>query len=410
MDSTFTPPAACTVLAQLGDAAALIERRRRRVRWTSPAWRDLPAPLATAADLSTLEPVLPGLTAAVTGRRAGTAGSRPCAGTADRDADCATSPPVPASAALLPAGTRWQIQVVPLDPDHAIVRLTDLHEQARAQQRQLDDREKLLFTSRTLSVGEMGTTLAHELNQPIGAAANLLRGIRLRLGRLSQLAQAAPQLAPPPGPARGPAIDPELTGAVERALDQVMFAARVITRIREFTQSNKPRRVRIDVGQLLRDSATLLDWDVRRTGATLELAVPDAPLIAQGDPVMLQQVLVNLIRNALDALRSAPPADPRVRLSLRRALNGHDALIDVADNGCGLDHAAEARLFVPFMSSKPNGMGIGLSICRSFIELHQGRLWFSRNPAGGATFHVGLPLQTGAEDGARTPLPTEAAP
>lgn len=367
MDPTFTPPPACTVLAQLGDAAALIDRRRRRVRWTSPAWRELPAPLADASDLSTLEPLLPGLTAAVTGRRAGT------------------------------AGARWQIQVAPIGSDHVIVRLTDLHEQARAQQRQLDDREKLLFTSRTLSVGEMGTTLAHELNQPIGAAANLLRGIRLRLGRLSQRA-----------PAHGPAIDAELTGAVERTLDQVMFAARVITRIREFTQSNKPRRVRIDIGQLLRDSATLLDWDVRRTGATLELTIPDTPLIAHGDPVMLQQVMVNLIRNALDALRCAPPARPHVHLTLRCPPGGRDAVVDVADNGCGLDDAAEARLFVPFMSSKPNGMGIGLSICRSFVELHQGRLWFSRNPAGGATFHVGLPLQTGAADGARQPL-TEAA-
>jgi C4-dicarboxylate-specific signal transduction histidine kinase len=240
-------------------------------------------------------------------------------------------------------------------------------------QRQLDDREQLLFTSRVISVGEMATTLAHELNQPIGATANLLRGLRSRLVR-----------------AGAPRLDAEEATALERALEQVMFAARIISRIREFTQSRQPRHAKVDLAALARSSASLLDWDLQRSGARLVLELPDEPAFVRGDEVMLQQVIVNLMRNALDALRTDPPEDPR--LELRLLARAHEIEVQVCDNGCGLGDAAAQQLFVPFASTKPSGMGIGLSICRSFIELHQGRLWFSRNADRGVTFHIGLPL------------------
>jgi C4-dicarboxylate-specific signal transduction histidine kinase len=128
----------------------------------------------------------------------------------------------------------------------------------------------------------------------------------------------------------------------------------------------------------------------------LALSLPETPVAVRGDEVMLQQVIVNLMRNALDALRSDPPEAPR--LSLRLLVHAREAELQVQDNGCGLADDAAARLFVPFASSKPNGMGIGLSICRSFVELHQGRLWFSRPPVRGATFHLGLPLMTSVSD------------
>jgi two-component system sensor kinase FixL len=117
---------------------------------------------------------------------------------------------------------------------------------------------------------------------------------------------------------------------------------------------------------------------------------------------MLQQVLVNLLRNALDALRENRPAEPRITLTLlcpkeREGAGGGEAEARITDNGAGLSAEAEQRLFVPFSSTKPNGMGIGLAICRSFVELHQGRLWFSRGAERGCSFHIGLPLaQAGA--------------
>jgi C4-dicarboxylate-specific signal transduction histidine kinase len=347
-----TVPAApaCAAMARLGDAVALIDRRDGCLRWTSDAWCTLLPTLVDAADAAALEPTLLGLAAAL---------AAGCDDGAPRRLE-------------LGDAAQWGAELVAFDADQWLLRLTDRREQGRALQRQLDDREQLLFTSRVFSVGEMATTLAHELNQPIGATANLLRGLRSRLAR------------------RKPALDGEEAAALERALEQVMFAARVITRIREFTHSHQPRHARVDLAALLRASASLLDWDLRRSRAKLILQLPDDAVLVRGDEVMLQQVLVNLMRNALDAMRTDPPEEPMLTLTL--SVKGHEAVVQVCDNGCGLGDDAASKLFVPFASSKPTGMGIGLSICRSFVELHQGRLWFTRNAVRGATFHVGLPL------------------
>ena len=362
LDDTL-PAATRHALAAFGDAVALVHRASATLRWTSPAWRALLPGIDAGTPLAALDPALPALLASD-----------------------ATTP----QRLLLAEAGAWDAQLAPHDAGHRLLRLTDRREQGRALQRQLDDREQLLFTSRVISVGEMASTLAHELNQPIGAAANLLRGLRARLVRRPRAAGVA-----------AAAAQAEDADALGRAIEQVMFASRVIARIREFTHSHQPRHARLDLGALVRSCASLLDWDLRRTGAALQLDLPDTPVRVRGDEVMLQQVVVNLMRNALDAMRSDPPAEPR--LSLRLQVRGREAELQVRDNGGGLADDAAARLFVPFASTKPNGMGIGLSICRSFVELHQGRLWFSRNADRGATFHLGLPL---AADGPGTsPLP-----
>lgn len=347
-------PPDCTALDALGDAVALIERASGEVAWTSRAWAALLPELACGTAAGVLEQALPGLQAL------------------HHELDRAPAP----QRATIGDARQWDAQLVGVDADHLLLRLTDRRELGRALQRQLDDREQLLFTSRVISVGEMATTLAHELNQPIGATANLLRGLRSRLAR------------------RRSALSSDETTALERALEQVMFAARIITRIREFTHSHQPRHARLDLAALVRASASLLDWDLRRSHAALALELPDGAVAVRGDEVMLQQVIVNLMRNALDALRSDPPRQPRVTLRLLQ--RAAEVEVQVCDNGCGLSDESAARIFVPFASTKPSGMGIGLSICRSFVELHQGRLWFSRNADRGATFHVALPLLAAA--------------
>ncbi len=350
----------CAAQAAFGDAVALIDRRAKLLRWTSAAWLALQPELGPGTTLAALDRALPGIAVAWgTGKYS-----------AERSAERSAEHPI----CCVGKSQQWQAQLAPLAGGHGLLRLTDRREQSRAVQRQLDDREQLLFTSRVISVGEMATTLAHELNQPIGAAANLLRGLRSRLGRRSS----------------GLSSKSDESAALDRAIDQVMFASRVIARIREFTHSHQPRHARVDLAALLRSSASLLDWDLRRTGARLTLESPEGSVLVRGDEVMLQQVVVNLMRNALDALRTDPPEDPQ--LVLRLIVQRGEAEVQVCDNGCGLGDEAAAKLFVPFASSKPTGMGIGLSICRSFVELHQGRLWFSRNADRGATFHLGLPL------------------
>lgn len=265
----------------------------------------------------------------------------------------------------------YEAIVAPMNGDSVVLRMEDVAERERVTQRHLEDREQLLFTSRAISVSEMATTLAHELNQPIGTIANLLRGIGMRLHRSNGGSE-------------------EILAALDRATDQALFAAKIITRIRDYTHSLQPRREHIDIADLVCASVALLDWEIRRERIAVHLDAGTAALPVEGDEVMLQQVLVNLLRNAIDAMRGG--AHETQRLEVRAQLIDSEVEITISDSGCGLSAEAEKDLFVPFISTKPTGMGVGLNICRSFVELHQGKLWVSHNEDVGCTFHVTLPV------------------
>ncbi|MCZ8094187.1 MAG: ATP-binding protein, partial [Acidovorax sp.] len=141
---------------------------------------------------------------------------------------------------------------------------------------------------------------------------------------------------------------------------------------------------------------TLLDWDLARHHVQFSVSadLPGGgalPPVA-GDGVMLQQVLVNLLRNAIDAMVETPVAERRLDVVCRVDAVDDRVEIAITDAGCGVGQDAAAQLFMPFFSTKPTGMGVGLNICRSLIELHQGRLWFTPNAVRGCTFYVALPL------------------
>ena len=345
-------------LDQLGDAAAVLDLAGDRLQAVTTAWvRHQPA-LRPGVPLQQVEAVVPGLRAA-----------------AQRAAE---EPPGACRRGPLGASARWSVEIAALGPQRVLLRLQDRRELGLALQRQLDDREQLMFSSRGLAVGEMATSLAHELRQPIGAAANLLRGLRARAARRAGGSQAA-------------SWDEEESQALQRALDQLMFASRVVTRMREATSTRRPRQTLVDLAALARASVALLDWDFHRSGARVELDLSSDGAV-RGDAVMLQQIIVNLVRNALDALRSGSPDDPCVRLVLRPADN--TVTLEVHDNGCGIPEAMAERLFQPFATTKPTGMGIGLAICRSLAELHQGRLGAEGRPAGGTVFRLALPRAT----------------
>jgi two-component system, LuxR family, sensor kinase FixL len=376
---------ALAALAAMGDRLAVVTDDR--VIWATPAWRalwgDPPQRSTSRAELETRLPGLRALLAKARGKAASCEVTLRDAGS-DADTDVCLLLDAWSGDATDAHAYTLRLREPPAAPPARSL--------ARATKRHLEDRERLLFTSRSVAVGEMASTLAHEINQPIGAVTNVLRGIQARLDKaLSGGAQPALDLA-------------HLQQGVRLALDQALFAARVIGRIREYTHSRQPRRDPVDPHALLRDSVRLLDWEFERDGVSTTLALADegAPVWTQADAVMLQQVVINLLRNALDALRERSHGAPAIRVStvLRAASGGAagDIEITIRDNGCGLADDAEQRLFVPFQSTKPTGMGIGLNICRSFIELHQGRLWFSRNPPqeGGCAFHVALPLVAAA--------------
>jgi signal transduction histidine kinase len=339
---------ALQALQALGEPLLLIDLKEQWLPWSSGPAQRLLAPLGTGVSLQALCERVEGLRALLAAR------------------------PAHAPAALQIDGRRFDATLADAGGGRLALRLADAGERERTLQRQLEDRERLLFTSRVVSVGEMASTLAHELNQPIGTITNLLRGLRARL-------------------ARGEA-DADIQQALSRATEQALFASRVIARIRDYTQSRQPRREPFDLAAALRAGVQLLDWELQRDGVQRELQLPAQSLVVEGDEVMLQQVFVNLVRNALDAMRGLPAGAPRV-LGVSARANGTQAEVSIADTGCGLSDEAEAQLFVPFVSTKPSGMGIGLNICRSFVELHQGRLWFSRRQPSGCSFHVALPLK-----------------
>lgn len=295
-------------------------------------------------------------------------------------------------AAVLPSSSpRWLASLRPL-PSHAggaALRLTKLAAETAnlsvvessdsATRRHLEDRERLLFTSRNVAVGEMATTLAHELNQPLGAVTNVLRGLKARMAAVAVQPSNAALLS-------------MLEQGVQLALDQMQYASSIISRVREFTQSRQPRNEPVNLHTLLDGSLTLLDWELKRYAIELRIQLHHQNAQVRGDGVMLQQVLVNLLRNAIDAMQETPAGQRRLQISSRMDESAGNVEIAISDTGCGMGDEAAARLFMPFASTKPTGLGIGLNICRSLIELHHGRLWFSRNVEGGCTFHVALPL------------------
>ena len=364
----------------LGDAVAVFaagcDAAAQPLRWCSPAfgqWLGLDAAACRAltpdALASRLDGLQAGLDAVVNGPWNGAV--------ADRNHRSASHP----------GGRVAELRATP--DGMLVLRLQPESMQQLATRRHLEDRERLLFTSRSVAVGEMATTLAHELNQPLGAVTNVLQGLKVRLASV---------IARPETSAN---VLPSLAQGAQLALDHVQYAARIIGRVREYTHSRQPRRERVDLNALLNDSLTLLDWDLQRHGVQLrinlsaETSADRVPVI--GDSVMLQQVLVNLLRNAIDAM-NATATDQRILDISSRLDDAGQIEIAIADTGSGIGDDTVPQLFTPFFSTKPTGMGLGLNICRSLIELHQGRLWFTPNTDGhGCTFHIALPPARAAD-------------
>ena len=232
------------------------------------------------------------------------------------------------------------------------------------------DREQLFTTSRTITVSEMATTLAHEINQPVGSIANILKGLKARLSRTESLPD-------------------EYVTAIDRALEQTSFAARIVSRIRDFTSSRQPNRVDCDVQKLLEDSIQLLDWVLMNASVKVELVPVENKIWVNADATMLQQVFTNLIRNAVDSMRDSSRSLNELKICA--FLQGNEVQIEITDNGHGLSDTAQDNIFVPFVTQKTQGIGVGLNICRSFVELHQGKLWLMPNDTGGCTASVLLP-------------------
>ncbi|MFO1195572.1 MAG: PAS domain S-box protein [Burkholderiaceae bacterium] len=280
---------------------------------------------------------------------------------------------------LQPRLGRWfevrarQIRWVDGSPVRMLV-ATDVTRRHEAEEQQRQQDQKLQRTARLVTMGEMASSLAHELNQPLTAISNYCMGLATRIR--SRVAQGQPVDAD------------EMLVMLGKTAAQAERAGMVIRRIREFVKRSEPERIVCDVRTIVADAVGLAEIDAQRQGVRIDVTLPASLPTLHADPILVEQVLLNLIKNGIDAMRDAPSRHLEVAVVVRTDV----VEFSVTDAGAGLDPAARDKLFEPFFTTKSEGMGMGLNICRSIVESHQGRLWVEPNDTQGCTFRFTIPL------------------
>ena len=245
-------------------------------------------------------------------------------------------------------------------------------ERHRAEAEARERRAELAHVHRLNTMGEMASGFAHELNQPLAAVVNYARGAVRRLK----------QNAVEPG---------ELLAVLEQVAAQAERAAAIVRRIRAFIRKEEPRHVALDFNKIVRETAGLMTAEAEREGARLIFALANPLPRVHADAVQLEQVIVNLVRNAIEAMAEA--SSPVREITLRTMPAAEGAIeIAVEDTGPGLPQIGRERLFEPFFTTKTGGLGLGLSISQSIVEAHGGRLTAAPRPGGGAVFRFTLPI------------------
>ncbi len=256
---------------------------------------------------------------------------------------------------------------------------TDITQERASDQAQREQREKLQQTSRLVTMGEMASSLAHELNQPLAAIANYTSGAAARL----KSAQAHNE----------PISIDDLLEMLSKTARQAERAGQVIRRIRSFVKRSDPIRKPTKASVILADAIGLAEIDARERGLNIIQRVEENLPDLNVDQILIEQVLLNLIKNGLEAMRESPSG----QLVVEVTTTDHQVMFAVVDRGHGVPEAIRNSLFDSFYTTKTDGMGMGLNICRSIIESHQGRLWFEDNPEGGCTFRFTLPAYADRE-------------
>ena len=221
-------------------------------------------------------------------------------------------------------------------------------------------------------MGEMASSLAHELNQPLTAISNYAYVVA------SMMKKA------------GVPEEHEMFYSVSRIEAQAQRAAGIIQRIRSFTKRSEPKMESIPVSNLVKEVMELANIQARRHNAKLQYYLAPDLSNVWCDEIMIEQVLLNLIKNGIEASVGIEGQKPEVSLTIYSDIN-HHVVFEVADNGTGIDDEHKSQLFDPFFTTKSSGMGMGLNICRTIVELHHGRLTISDNIGRGTIFTLTLP-------------------
>lgn len=266
--------------------------------------------------------------------------------------------------------TWWENRFYPA-PEGLSVFATNITDRKSAERVLQETQAKLARVTRVLAMGELAAAIAHEVNQPLAAIVTNANFC------LRQLAGAAPNTG-------------KLREAISEIVNDGTRASEVLSRIRALLQKGAPERVELDINQVIEEVAVLLRDELTRNHVSLRTDLgADLPRVS-GDRVQLQQVVINLVMNGIEAMRSLAHL-PR-ELFITSARNHNAVLIQVQDSGDGLDPLQAEHIFEPFFTTKPEGIGMGLSISRSIVESHGGRLW-AESSSKGALFQFTLPAQ-----------------
>jgi len=247
--------------------------------------------------------------------------------------------------------------------------IRDLTERQKTEARLQELQSELVHISRLTAMGEMASALAHELNQPLSAISNYLKGSR--------------RLLEGDGDERATT----LRDALDKAADQAIRAGHIIRRLRDFVSRGESERRVESIIKLVEEASALALVGVKDRGIRVQFHFDPGIDLVLADRVQIQQVLLNLIRNAMDAMEGTQTRD--LSISAEPAGDAH-VRVSVADSGAGIAPEIAEQLFQPFITTKRQGMGVGLSISRTIVEAHGGRIWAEPNAGGGTVFHFTL--------------------
>jgi two-component system, LuxR family, sensor kinase FixL len=247
--------------------------------------------------------------------------------------------------------------------------IRDLTERQQTDARLQELQSELVHISRLTAMGEMASTLAHELNQPLSAITNYLKGSRRLIEN------------------EGDERSVMMRDALEKAADQAMRAGQIIRRLRDFVSRGESERRVENVTKLVEEASALALVGVKDRGIRVTFHFDPSVELVLADRVQVQQVLLNLIRNAMDAMEATHARDLMISV---KPVDNNLVQVSVADSGSGIEPEVAEQLFQPFITTKRHGMGVGLSISRTIIEAHGGRIWVEPNPGGGTIFHFTL--------------------
>jgi PAS domain S-box-containing protein len=273
--------------------------------------------------------------------------------------------------------SRWSLQRDERGRPVATLEINnDITERKRADEKLRQAQAELSHVARVTTLGELAASIAHEVNQPLAAVVTNGEAC------LRWLLRDVPVLE-------------EVRSSVERMINDGRRASQVLARLRGLARKSEPRQLPLDVNEVIHDVLPVVEQEMIEQRVVLHLDLEPAPPAILGDRVQLQQVIINLAMNAIQAMASITDR-PRL-LSIRSRTQTSDGgegslIVEVRDSGVGIDPSSAALLFTPFHTTKPNGMGMGLSICRSIVEAHGGRISVAAGVERGACFIVRLPV------------------